>query len=223
MCGNAAWNLITNVYIDGFNLYYRALRRFPQYKWLDLAKLCQALLPNHEVRRIRYFTAIVDQRPDDPQQQYRQVVYLRALQTIPNLRIHFGQFKTHNVWRRRAHAAADMDNPVLVANTEEKGTDVNLATYLLTDGYEGEYEQAVVISNDSDLALPIKVVRDRLNLPIGVVNPNTSGGRAGLATVELRESATFIRQIRHSALRNSQFADTLTDDTGTFTKPSLWN
>lgn len=215
--------MITNVYIDGFNLYYRALRRFPQYKWLDLAKLCQTLLPNHEIRRIRYFTAIVDQRPDDPQQQYRQVVYLRALQTIPNLRIHFGRFKTHNVWRRRAHAAADLDNPVLVTNTEEKGTDVNLATYLLTDGYEGEYEQAVVISNDSDLALPIKVVRDRLNLPIGVVNPNTSGRRAGLATVELKETATFIRQIRHSALRNSQFADTLTDDTGTFTKPSLWN
>jgi hypothetical protein len=42
----------------------------------------------------------------------------------------------------------------MVHDTEEKGTDVNLATYLLVDGYEGDYEQALVMSNDADLALP---------------------------------------------------------------------
>lgn len=214
--------MITNVYIDGFNLYYRALRRSPQYKWLDLAKLSQTLLPSHQINRIRYFTAIVDQRPgDDPLKQRRQLLYLRALQTIPNLTIHYGQFKTRNVWRRRARANPDLDDPVLVKNTEEKGTDVNLASYLLVDGYDGDYEQAVVISNDSDLALPIELVRYRLHRPIGVVNPNTS--RPGLTPVELRESATFLRQIRPNALRNSQFSDTLIDDTGVFFKPAAWS
>ena len=214
--------MITNVYIDGFNLYYRALRRSPQYKWLDLARLSQALLPNHTINRIRYFTAIVDQRPgDDPLKQHRQLLYLRALQTIPNLSIHYGQFKTRNVWRRRARANPDLDDPVFVKNTEEKGTDVNLASYLLVDGYDGDYEQAVVVSNDSDLALPIELVRDRLHRPIGVVNPNTS--RSGLTPVELRQSATFLRQIRLNALSNSQFSDSLVDDTGVFFKPAVWS
>ena len=99
-------------------------------------------------------------------------------------------------------------------NTEEKGTDVNLASYLLMDGYDRDYEQAVVISNDSDLALPIKIVRERLSRPVGVVNPNTT--RSSLAPSELREAATFLRQLRPNALRNSQFADSLTDGTGAF-------
>ena len=213
--------MITNVYIDGFNLYYRALRRSPQYKWLDLSKLSQALLPDHQINRIRYFTAIIEERPGDTQQQYRQQVYLRALETIPNLSIHYGQFKTRNVWRRRARANPDLDDPVLVKNTEEKRTDVNLASYLLMDGYDGDYEQAVVISNDSDLALPIEIVRDRLRRPVGVVNPNTT--RSSLTPVELRKVATFLRQLRTNALRNSQFADSLVDGTGAFFKPGVWS
>lgn len=38
-----------NVYIDGFNLYYGALKRTP-YKWLDVSKLCQALLPTDTIQ-----------------------------------------------------------------------------------------------------------------------------------------------------------------------------
>ncbi len=55
----------TNVYVDGFNLYYRALRNTP-HKWLDLDKICAALLPGHNVKRIRYFTAKVKSPAHDP-------------------------------------------------------------------------------------------------------------------------------------------------------------
>ena len=213
--------MITNVYIDGFNLYYRALRPNPQYRWLDLAKLSQALLPGHQINRIRYFTAVVDQRPGDPQQQIRQQAYLRALQTIPNLSIHYGQFKTRNQWRPLARPIRGFGSSVLVKNTEEKGTDVNLATYLIMDGYDGGYEQALIISNDSDLALPIGMVRDKLRLPVGVVNPNPEA-KGNYTPVELRRAATFLRRIRLNTMRNSQFSDTLIDDTGTFHKPQAW-
>ena len=54
-----------NVYIDGFNLYYGALRGTP-YKWLDLARLCQALLPSDTIQEIKYFTARVSARPSKP-------------------------------------------------------------------------------------------------------------------------------------------------------------
>ena len=45
-------------YIDGFNLYYRALRQ-TKWKWLDLEVLVKSLILNHEILKIRYFTAIV--------------------------------------------------------------------------------------------------------------------------------------------------------------------
>ena len=53
----------TNVYIDGFNLYYGAVKGTP-HKWLDLAALCTRLFPRNQINRIRYFTAIVI--PDRP-------------------------------------------------------------------------------------------------------------------------------------------------------------
>ena len=35
----------------------------------------------------------------------------------------------------------------------------NLATYLLHDGFTGAYDTAVIVSNDSDLREPVRVVR----------------------------------------------------------------
>jgi len=61
-------------------------RRRTPYRWLDLAKLCRLYFPNDDVRKIKYFTAIVSARPSDPDQPLRQQLYLRALQTLPKAR-----------------------------------------------------------------------------------------------------------------------------------------
>lgn len=53
---------------------------------------------------------------------------------------------------------------------EEKGSDVNVASHLLVDVLSGAVDAAVVISNDSDLALPVRIARDRV--PVGVINPS---------------------------------------------------
>jgi hypothetical protein len=84
------------VYIDGFNLYYGALKR-TLYKWLDLSTLCQIMLPNDTVETIHYYTARVSARPHNPSAPIDQQVYLRALRTIPNLTITLGRFLTHSV------------------------------------------------------------------------------------------------------------------------------
>ncbi len=69
-----------NVYVDGFNLYYSALRwRFPGCKWLDVRKLAELLLPNDDIAEVKYFTARVSSEPDNPNQHRRQQSYLRAL------------------------------------------------------------------------------------------------------------------------------------------------
>lgn len=54
--------------------------------------------------------------------------------------------------------------------TEEKGSDVNLATYLLADAFRGDCQTAVVVTNDSDLAEPIRVISQELSIPVGLIN-----------------------------------------------------
>lgn len=59
--------MITNLFVDGFNLYFGALKGMGGgYKWLDLASLGARLLPKDQVKRIRYFTAKVGARARDP-------------------------------------------------------------------------------------------------------------------------------------------------------------
>ena len=61
---------------------------------------------------------------------------------------------------------------VWVDKTEEKGSDVNLASHLVRDAYQQAFQVAVLITNDSDLAEPVRIVRQELNLPVGVLNPH---------------------------------------------------
>lgn len=104
-----------------------------------------------------------------------------------------------------------------VIRTDEKGSDVNLATYLLWDGFRSDYELAVVISNDSDLVEPIRVVRNDLGLPVGVVNPQRDTKSA-----VLQSAASFFRPLRKGVVSICQFPPTLTDKHGQITKPSTW-
>lgn len=60
---------------------------------------------------------------------------------------------------------------VQVIKTEEKGSGVNLATHLVGDGFRNEYELAVLVTNDSDLLEPIRIVRHELGLKVGITNP----------------------------------------------------
>ncbi len=205
----------TNVYVDGFNLYYGALRNTP-YRWLDLARLSRLMFPAARINRIRYFTARVASRPNHPSQPQHQELYLRALGTTPNLTIHFGTFLQSSVRMTLASPPKNGSPSVRVVKSEEKGSDVNLASYLLLDAFDEEYEQAIVISNDSDLALPVQMVRDRFRLRVGIVSPHQK------PSASLRQVSSFIRTIRRSPLSASQFPTKLVDGAGTFTKPKGW-
>lgn len=187
------------------------------YKWLDLAALAAKLLPKDQVKRIRYFTAKVGARPSDPQQPQRQQTYFRALNTIPNLTIHEGHYSTHAKWRPLAHPLpppAPQYAEVLL--TEEKGSDVNLATFVLMDAFDKDCQTAVVITNDSDLAEPLLLARTHLGLKIGIVNPHPPKFRSRDLT------CTFFKQLRPSAVKACQFPHQLTDGQGTFQKPPKW-
>ena len=180
----------TNFYIDGFNLYYAALKS-SDFKWLDLRTLATVLFPNDDIQRICYFTARVKPRPNDPTQPQRQQVYLRALQTLINLDIFFGDFRERRKWLPLVRPEPNGAKFAHVIKPEEKGTDVNLATRLLVDGFTDGYEHAVVVSNDSDLATPMQYVKDELRLKVSVVNPSKSPTHRDLVN-----SATYVKQLR---------------------------
>ena len=206
----------TIVYMDGFNLYYGAVKGTP-YKWLNVMTLCRLLLPKNQIAQIKYFTAPVTARPNDPDQANRQQLFFRALQTIPELEIIFGHFLSHEVMMPLAHPAPGGPKYVRVIKTEEKGSDVNIAAHMVNDGHKGLYQVAILVSNDSDLVEPVKIVRNELKLPIGVLNPFINS-----ASYDLRKHATFVKPIRPGALSASQFPPTLQDSSGTFYKPPSW-
>jgi hypothetical protein len=204
----------TNVYVDGFNLYYGAVRNTP-YKWLDIRKLCELAFPRNEIAEVHYCTAIVKDAPWDPHQSTRQQMFIRALETT-GVEVHYGSFLSKVVKMPLAVRPPKGSRMVEVIKTEEKGSDVALGALLVAHGYQGRYQVAIVLSNDSDLVLPIKIVRQELGLPVGIYNPHER------FSVELSQAAAFRKQVRKGVLKAAQFPDSLTDANGTITKPSPW-
>ena len=207
----------TNIYIDGFNLYYRALKDTP-FRWLDLRKLAETLFPQDHINKVCCFTARLDVRPTNPGQAQRQLIYLRAIASLPGVEIHYGQFRSGTKRRPLAEPVPGLPTHVLVRDSEEKGSDVNLATRLLVESYSGEYEQAVVVSNDADFAGAMRYVRDDMGLRVTLVNPDAKNA----SPRDLARAATYQKRLWKSHLRRSQLPDILTDEVGTITKPSGW-
>ena len=205
----------TIVYVDAFNLYYGALKGTP-HKWLDLIALCRVMIPTSDVIGIKYFTAKVHPRNDDQGQPVRQQMYLRALKTIPNLQLIYGHYLSHVVWMPLANPELGRKPFAQVVKTDEKGSDVNLASHLLLDAFDGAFDCAVIISGDSDLKTPVQFVANRFKKIVGVLNPQKNACKA------LQSTATFYKHIRSSAVESSQFPALMSDEQGLFHKPETW-
>jgi uncharacterized LabA/DUF88 family protein len=132
--------------------------------------------------------------------------------------VHFGTFLTNKVWMPLVAPTAKGPRKVEVFKTEEKGSDVNLASWLLLDVFREACDTVVVISNDSDLAEPVRIARHELGATVGVINPHPTSNRSR----ELSRDANFFKQIRASALAACQFTPTLVDKQGSFRKPKGW-
>jgi hypothetical protein len=203
------------VYVDGFNLYYRALRK-TEFKWLDPLALARILLdPDDTIDCIRYFTARISSRSGDPGAPARQQAYLSALQTIPQINIHYGRFIAKTKVRPLVE---DISTYVEVHDTEEKGSDVNLATYLVHDGWSDLYDAALVMSQDTDLCEPIRLVRDDLQRRVGIawLDGREPGRR-------LRSVASFIRHVTPARLAAAQLPDPIMGNRGhLIRRPEGW-
>lgn len=206
----------TWIYIDGFNLYFGSLKG-TRSKWLDPVELAKRhLAPHHQLERVKYFTAKLNPRPGDPDQPVRQATYLRAIRSLGNVEVIYGHFLSKTVRMPLANPQPGQPATVEVLKTEEKGSDVNLASHLLHDAHLGRYECAVVISGDSDLLEPVRLVMTELHLPVGVLNPQKH------PCAVLKKQATFYKHLRPNLVAAAQLPPTLTDQRGTFHKPVVW-
>jgi uncharacterized LabA/DUF88 family protein len=220
------------VYVDGYNLYYggrHQLGKTPGWRWLDLRALA---------------TTLVAEQRSWPTGFVEQDAYLKALVAASSVdHVEYGKYVTGIRNRplavkgprpRSAPQVVTSQWPVMVQSTlgsplpgavfmvstlhqEEKGTDVNLATHLLADVMSGSVDAAVVISNDSDLKLPIE--RARQLVPVGHVNPR-GGYFAGDLTGTPSEGAGshWWRKLGPADFLTHQ----LPDPAGKYTRPPGW-
>ena len=203
----------TFVYIDGFNLYYGALKGTP-YRWLNPEALVRYYLPDIDLLRIRYFTARVSALPHDADAPQRQKRYLEALETLGLVEVTYGYFQQKV---KRLPEAKPPHRTVKVLKTEEKGSDVNLATHLVNDAHLNRFDLAIVISNDSDLVNAVKLTRKDAGKKVGLLRTKSNRGQA------LTKAANFTKSIEDKALLASQFPDPIIAKGGKkYSKPRGW-
>jgi uncharacterized LabA/DUF88 family protein len=201
----------TYVCVDGFNLYYRAVR-YTTLKWLNIQVLAEQMLPHNDVLKVKYYTADIRSR-GDPQKPLRQETFLRALRTLPKVEIYKGHFSLKKAYRELAQPdwtmrvrrwlgkSTGMNQRVKVYDPKEKGSDVNLAVHLVNDAWYDRFDVAVVLSNDNDLLEAIKIVRLDRGKKVGIINPHRD------PNPQLHSQADFVRQLRAPDLVTAQFPD----------------
>ena len=207
----------TYIYIDGLNLYYRALRD-THWKWLDLLSLCeQALQPHHRILKIKYFTTRALRTLHDPKKPERQDSYLHALQHHhpEKIEIHLGRFLIKPT-RYPLADPAESGRMVEVIRMEEKETDVNLSVHLLNDAWKNQYDCAVLVTNDGDMAEGMRLTKlEHPEKRLGLISPDPKHH-----STELRRHADFFVRVKPRWLRGSQLPNPIPGTN--FRKPSSW-
>ena len=172
----------TNIYIDGYNLYYSRLKG-TAFKWLDLAFLfCDQIVrqqdPSAQVCSVKFFTSPVKasyarhgQASEHAQTQYHRALLAKYPDLIEIIKgFHIFQPTALPVFE---HGEAPSKSKVAkVWMIEEKQTDVNIALQAYRDVARGICDQVVICSNDSDLEPALRLIReDAPHAKIGLIMP----------------------------------------------------
>ena len=204
----------TSIYIDGFNVYRGAIEG-TAHKWLNIQKFFELLRPDDDIVAINYFTSVMVGQQGDRQQEY-----LRALATLPKLRIFLGKYKTKRVLcnvRLCTHAGDRM-----IVKWEEKRTDVNIAIRILDDAYQDVSDNIVLVSGDSDLVPALHAVKSRFPHKRWIVYVPARDPIRG-AAVEIRSAADHNKTLPLALLSKTQFPPEILDGDGNpIRKPPGW-
>lgn len=223
--------LRTIVYIDGFNLYYRCLK-YTLYKWLDIESFCNNLLaplsPRARIVSIKYFTSNIKDKTSNTKAAERQIIYLKALsKQCSNLEIIKGKYQVQNKKRLLAQelpcqhdTPCHESNLIKVVLPEEKQTDVNIAAQMINDAWLNLYDQAVLISSDTDLSPALDIVHtDYPGKPKKLIGLCGNSMRSK-ANNDLLKHADWYRVITEEHLINNQLPENIANN---IRKPEAWS
>lgn len=208
----------TTVFVDGLNFHYGVARRFG-VRWVDPMALCRRILDPkwHRVEQLRFYTSPFVEGVPGSGNPGSQNAHHRALLLDARIVIRLGRFKFRREMARVAGSGDMAARFTKVESMREKGSDVNLAAELVHLAHQRAFEAAVVVSNDSDLARAIEIVRQDLRMPVGIINPQPRA-----QVLELHQAASFTRTIRQADIRAAMLPDVIETESGRIVRPIDW-
>jgi 6-hydroxy-3-succinoylpyridine 3-monooxygenase len=232
----------TRVYVDGYNLYYGCLKGSP-YKWLDPLRLVEAVLAGILIRNevgdpikaellpcaLKFFTAnILECAAKAGDSVSSQMHYHNALCKLypERLEIIKGYY---SLTKARAHIV-DAEKPdrwprecstIQVWKLEEKQSDVSLALHAFHDAIAGNVDQVVIMTNDTDIAPAVQMIRQHTPVKIGIIIPTRADERH--ANADLVEHAHWCRRrLTDEDLAQAQLPRVIQGGSKSTTKPISW-
>lgn len=196
------------VYIDGFNLYFGLRQKgWKRFLWLNLEQMARELLkPDQQLVATKYFTSRIGSPRD---KAARQNTFLEVLGTVPGIEIFYGNYQSNP---RTCSKCRKVD---YISN--EKMTDVNIATEMLTDAFQDKFDTALLISADGDLRTPVERIATTAGKRVIVVFPPERKSYA------LQSVATSTMFMGRAVLANSQFPEKVTKADGfVLERPANW-
>lgn len=207
-------------FIDGFNVYHalneiviapqapnRKIRKYRKFLWLDYIAFARRFLRGQDtLADVFYFTAYAHWLINAPK---RHGIYISALQDS-GAKVVLGKFYKKDDFCRACNNR--------YVRHEEKQSDVNLAIHLLKEAVQDTYDQAWVVSADTDIIPAIKTVKSMYPLKrVGVIFPLKR------TSYELKQSADFFRYSEVADYSQCQLLESYTTKKGiVLKKPVEW-
>jgi uncharacterized LabA/DUF88 family protein len=131
------------IFIDGSNLYHSLKNHFNRTD-IDIGKFCRKLAARRQLVRIYYYNASVGQK-QEPELYKQQQAFFAGVSAIPYTELRLGRLVYTN-WPS--------------VPPYEKGTDVQLATDMLTHAYKNNYDEGILVAGDNDYAGAVQAIKD---------------------------------------------------------------
>jgi hypothetical protein len=199
----------TNVYIDGFNLYFGLKSKgWRHLYWFSIASLAAGLVRSPAaLHQAHYFTARIS-GPTDKRE--RQSCFLDANQATGGFSAYFGTYREDP----RVCRGCGRTN----ISHNEKKTDVNIAVQMLADAFRDQFDQAILVSADADLVPAISAVRQLFPSKSVIV-----GFPPGRYSKELAKTAGGSFHVSRTVLASSQLSDQVRTASGVILqRPREW-
>ncbi len=176
----------------------------------------------HEILAVKYFTARVNYDPAEPTAQMRQSIYLSALAAyrpeLCTIEGYYKRFRARYPFAKEPCKSCNKVSAATVWKTEEKRSDVNIASQMFIDHMEKNFDCIVLVSGDTDLIAPLHYLKKRTGKSVIVFNPHERPSE------ELRAVSTYYKHIPRDLPAKCQLPDVIPVGTHgrTIHRPAAW-